>query len=247
MQNSLDEYMEKNNLNNTNELVESIISNIQGSFLKSQMGQAINNGIDMGLKTVLPEFLDDQILNLKNNLMQFGLGKGIKKSVEDAINLGKTTLGVINNNYESIEEAQKVIEKGGVLDQVSGLLDSAITGLKNNRVINTTIAKELKNQKNTIIKNIENNVEKTFTDQLNNIEKLDKYIANWKECFQNQDYSGMQKEYYKMNTVMKEIMPLEKVINNYNYVESLQNLIKNNGKNFDLSNEEFELAEKLFN
>lgn len=247
MYNSLDEYIEKNNLNNTNEVVESLLSDIQGSFLKSQIGQAINNGIDMGLRVAFPDLINDQVINLKNNIMQYGFADGIKQTIDDAITLGKTTLGVINNNYESIADAQKVIENGGVLDKVSGLLDSAITGLKNNKVINAATAKEIKSQKNTIIKNIENNVEKSFTDQINNIEKLEKYISNWKDYFQNQDYSGMQKEYYKMNTVMKDIMPLENVINDYRYVESLQNLIKNNGKNFELSNEEFELAEKLFN
>ena len=57
----------------------------------------------------------------------------------------------------------------------------------------------------------------------------------------------MQKEYYKMNTVMKEIMPLEKTINEYRYIENMQKLIKNNNKSFDLTEEQIELANKLFN
>ena len=40
-------------------------------------------------------------------------------------------------------------------------------------------------------------------------------------------------------------MPLENVITKAKVVENLHNLIKNNGKNFNLSKEELELANKL--
>ena len=55
----------------------------------------------------------------------------------------------------------------------------------------------------------------------------------------------MEKEYKKMKVQIKNIIPIENTIKNTRYIENLHNLIKNNGKDFDLSNEEIELAKKL--
>ena len=41
------------------------------------------------------------------------------------------------------------------------------------------------------------------------------------------------------------IIPIENTIKTTRYIENLHNLIKNNGKNFDVSDEEIELAKKL--
>ena len=55
----------------------------------------------------------------------------------------------------------------------------------------------------------------------------------------------MQKEYKKMEKIMSNLMPLEKTISEFRTIENLQTLIKNNGKNFNLSQEELELANIL--
>ena len=78
-------------------------------------------------------------------------------------------------------------------------------------------------------------------------QKMEKYIANWKNAYNSQDFSKMQREYNKMVKTMKELMPLENTINEYRTIENLQTLIKNNNKNFDLSDEALELANKLIN
>ena len=70
-------------------------------------------------------------------------------------------------------------------------------------------------------------------------------MTNWKEGFNSQDFSLMQKEYNKMVKVMDSLMPLENTLSEFRTIENLQSLIKNNGKNFDLSPEELELANKL--
>lgn len=70
---------------------------------------------------------------------------------------------------------------------------------------------------------------------------VDKYINNWKEFYSNKDFEGMQKEYKKMESELKQLIPIENTLKNARYVENLHNLIKNNGKNFDLTKEELEL------
>ena len=55
----------------------------------------------------------------------------------------------------------------------------------------------------------------------------------------------MEKEYKKIKTKLKELVPIENTINNARSIEILHNLIKNNGQNFNLTQEEIDLAKKL--
>ena len=55
----------------------------------------------------------------------------------------------------------------------------------------------------------------------------------------------MEKEYNKIEKEIKNLAPIEKIIDNVKIIENLHTLIKNNGQNFNLTKEEIELAEKL--
>ena len=55
----------------------------------------------------------------------------------------------------------------------------------------------------------------------------------------------MTKEYNKIKKQLDNIIPLENILKETREVEVVHNLIKNNGQNFDISNLEIELAEKL--
>jgi hypothetical protein len=46
---------------------------------------------------------------------------------------------------------------------------------------------------------------------------------------------------------MDSLMPLENTISEFRTIQNLQTLIKNNNKNFDLTPEALELANKLIN
>ena len=74
---------------------------------------------------------------------------------------------------------------------------------------------------------------------------MEKYINSWKEFFQNKDFSGMENEYKNIKTELKQLVPIENTINSARSIELLHNLIKNNGQNFNLTEEQIELAKKL--
>ena len=48
-----------------------------------------------------------------------------------------------------------------------------------------------------------------------------------------------------MKEKFKEIIPIEETIKKARTIETIHNLIKNNGKNFDLSQQQLDLAKKL--
>ena len=70
-------------------------------------------------------------------------------------------------------------------------------------------------------------------------------LPHGKENFEKKDFSGMEKEYKKIEKQLNNIAPIEKTINEAKTIMTLHNLIKNNGQNFNLSKEQLELAEKL--
>lgn len=217
----------------------------QKSFLETTLGKTINTAVDIGIRAILPEFVEEQVINIKDNLMNYGLKEGITKTIDDAVDLGKSAIGVITGNFENVSQMQRAIQSGGLIDGISSLLDTVVEKVRQAGLISNTVAKSIKQGKDIILNNVEKNIENTFNKQYEAIEYTNKYIDNWKNYFKEKDFVGMQREYNKIEKQLKTIAPIEKTINNIKTIEILHNLIKNNGKNFNLSQEQLELAEKL--
>ncbi len=235
-----------NNLNNYLEINNNIeLEKEQKNFLETALGKTINTGIDIGIRAVLPDYIEDQIIDIKDNLIKYGLKDGIKKSIDDAINLGKSAIGIVSGNFENISQMQEAVKSGGIIDNVSSLLDSVINRVQSKGLINSTVARTIKQGKNSILNNVEKNIENTFNNQIKAISYTEKYIDNWKNYFENKNFDGMEKEYKKIKQEIKSLVPIEKMINEARTIENLHNLIKNNGQDFNLTQEQIELAKKL--
>lgn len=235
---------ELNNEMNLSQNNEMIISD-QKNFLETALGKTINTGIDIGIKAIFPDFIDDQIINIKDNLITYGLKDGIKKTIDDAIDIGKSAIGIVTGNFENVSQMQEAVKSGGIIDGVSNLLDTVVNKARNSGLLNSTVAKTIKQGKDLILNNVENNIQKTFQKQTKSIDYIEKYINNWKNFYQNKDFDGMEREYNKLEKELKNVVPIEKTISNARIIENLHNLIKNNGKDFNLTEEEIELSKKL--
>ena len=140
---------------------------------------------------------------------------------------------------------QNAIKSGGLIDGISSLLDLTIENVRKAGLVNNNVAKNIKQGKNIILNNLESNISNTFSNQYKAIENTNKYILNWRNYYENKDFSGMEKEYNKIEKQLKNIAPIESTIKNARTIEVLHNLIKNNGQDFNLTKEQLELAEKL--
>lgn len=238
--------MELNNINLENNMDTEInLKKEQNHFLDTTIGKAVNTGLDIGLRAVLPDLIEEQIIEIKDNIFNYGLKEGLSKTVEEAINFGKSSLGIVTGNFESVSQMQLAVKNGGIIDSVSDLLDFAINKVEDKGLLNTNIASLIKKGKNTILNSIENNIEKNFTNQLTSIENLDSYIDNWKKYYEKQDFSNMDKQYKKIEKELSNIAPIESSINQAKIIENIHTYIKNNGQNFNLSETEMELLKKL--
>ena len=240
----------KNDLAINNEINLNNNSNIiayenQKNFLESTLGQVINGGINLGLRALLPDLIEDEVIQVKDSIITDGFKAGIKTAVDNAVELGKSFLGIFTGKFDNMSQVNEAIKKGGLIDSVSQVLDWGVDLAEDNNLINKNTASLIKKGKNTILNTVNNNIENSMSSQIESVEKIDSYISNWNEFYKNQDFTSMEKQYKKIEKELQNIMPLENVITKARVVENLHNLIKNNGKKFNLSNEEIELANKL--
>ena len=228
----------ENNFNNSLEIK-------QNNFLQSALGKAINNGINIGLRYLLPNWAEDKVIELKDNLLNYGLKDGISKTIQSVIDTGKSTIGIVTGNFENVNQINEAVKNGGIIDSVSEIFDSVLNKIYSSGKLNDTTFNLIKNGKNSILNNVEKNIESTLTSQITSSQRMEKYINSWKEYFQNKDFPGMDKEYKNIKTELKQLVPIENTINSARSIELLHNLIKNNGQDFKLTQEEIELANKL--
>lgn len=83
-------------LENNLDLKQSNLSNVtyekQKSFLESNLGQVINGGINLGLKAILPDVIEDEIIEIKDSIITDGFSAGIKTAIDNVVDMGKSVL-----------------------------------------------------------------------------------------------------------------------------------------------------------
>ena len=248
----MSELLEKNVIDmeqnlNTQELnqTELVTADEQKGFLDTTLGKVVNTAVDLGLRWVLPDFIENQIIDVKNSLITGGLKEGIDKAIDSAVEIGKSVTGIFTGKFENISQAQNAVKNGGIIDGISNALDSALSFSTKKGLIPSNIANMIRQGKNVILDNVSNNIENEFASQLNSIEKLGKYQNNWRNYYNEQDFEGMEREYQKIKEKLKEILPLETTLKQAREIENLHLLIKNNGHKFNLTQEQLELAGML--
>ena len=221
------------------------LGDLQENFLKTNWGEAINNAVDSGLKFILPDFIESEIIDIKNAFIKGGLIEGIKTTIDTTINKGKELLGMFTGNLENMTQAEAIMKNGGLIENVATLLDNIVDKVVKNNLLKESIGNLIKNGKESILNYAEKNIDKVNKEQVKKLKEIDTAIESWEEAFKNQDFKKMQNEYTKIENRIDDILPLEDIINKARKVENLHNLIKNNGKSFDLTEEQKELAEQL--
>ena len=221
------------------------IENEKNNFFNNTFGKTINYAIDIGLRAILPDLIENQVIDIKNSLLNNGLKTGIDTAIDSAVNFGKSTAGIFTGNFENIEQVKIAIGNGGIIDSISDVLDNVINSAYKKGYINRDIKNVIKNGKNVLLNNVSNNIKKELDEQVEYVKKLESEVSEWKEFYNNKDFDGMEKAYKRIEKQYEKIVPLENLINETKQVKVLHELIKNNGKNFNITEDEKRLAKKL--
>ena len=196
--------MEINNeiLSNNNELNLNknylTIEKQQKNFLDTTIGKIINNTLNVGLKIILPDLIEDQIIQIKDTIIKDGFKEGLNKTIDSAIDLGKSVIGIATGKFENITQVEKAVQKGGILDVTSNAIDTALKYANKKGKVPKEILKVVKNSKNLIIDNLSTNLEKALTEQIKSIENINRYSNNWNKYFKLKDFNKMDKECKKI-------------------------------------------------
>lgn len=221
------------------------IENEKNNFFNNTFGKTINYAIDIGLRAILPDLIENQVIDIKNSLLNNGLKTGIDTAIDSAVNFGKSTAGIFTGNFENIEQVKIAIGNGGIIDSISDVLDNVINSAYKKGYINRDIKNVIKNGKNVLLNNVSNNIKKELDEQVEYVKKLESEVSEWKEFYNNKDFDGMEKAYKRIEKQYEKIVPLENLINETKQVKVLHELIKNNGKNFNIVEDEKRLAKNL--
>lgn len=235
-----------NNLDINNSVeIENQLNSEQSSFLQSSLGQVINTAVDTGIKALLPDMIEDEVIKIKDTFINEGFSEAIKEVISTATNIGKSALGIITGKFDSISQAENALEKGGIIDGISNAIDFTLDKLKDIGIIPEGIINVIKAGKDTLLNTASKDIKNEFDNQVKNVNKLEKYNKSWRDSFDNKDIDGMEKYIKKIKNTLEKILPLENLISEAKQIENLHELVKNNGENFDLSQEQIELANIL--
>ena len=128
----------ENNINLENNNSNNVSLEEQKSFLETNLGQVINGGVDLGLKALLPDVIEDEIIEIKDSIITDGFSAGIKTAINNVVDMGKSVLGIFTGKFDNLSQVKSVIKDGGLIDSISDVLDWGINKAKKSGLIDKT-------------------------------------------------------------------------------------------------------------
>lgn len=228
------------------ELEKTIVnSNEQNNFLNSAFGKLVNSAIDIGIRYALPNFIENDVIDIKNVLFNNGLKEGVNAAIQKSIEIGKSAAGIITGNFESVNQIETAVKAGKMIDSVSNVLDRVVDKAERKGSLNSSVSTLIKKGKDIMLESLNTNLKNTLKEQSNGIEEIKKYSKIWKENLNNKNFEEMEKAFMKIEEKLNDLVPLEETIKTAREIEIIHNLIKNNGQNFNLTEDQIQTAINL--
>lgn len=220
------------------------LENCQQKFMQSNLYDIFNMALDTGIRIALPEIAENIVIDIKDSLLENGFKDGTKQIWDNLKEYGKSVLGIASGKFDSIEQVKLATKTGGTIDIISKIFDFALDKVVDNGKVSKGIKQKIKNQKNSIVKDIKSKISEDLDNQIKVVEKINDYNTKWYEQFEKKDLASMKNIYKNIQKNLNKILPLENIIKESRKIEILQNLVESTG-NFDITEEERELANVL--
>ena len=224
------------------ELIENLK---QTKDIKIDIGNLANTGLEFGLRAVLPDFIEDDIIDIKDKFIQEGFTEGVKETYEKVKDIGKSIQGIFTGKFESVEQVKRLIQTDGILDGTSEIIDKILKNLLNKKKISKSTYNLIKTGKKEIMNSLENELESYYKIDTYSLEKIEEYCQEWKENYFKGNYKEMQKSINKIKQRLDKNESIEKIIKQAREIEKIQKYIEEKGSIENLSESEKMLIEKI--
>ena len=226
---NLDLISEKN-LNNqlTNDMKNNEISKNQNDFIGNMFKNAINFGVDLGLKSLLPDLIEDQVIDIKNSILKGGFKEGVNTLVKKVNEFKNSITGIFTGNFNNIEEIHTVTKQGGIIKTVSKGLSKGIDAGVKSGAIPKSIGGILKAGKTTMLNEFSNSLESQMRKEIQKFDILNDLNKKWYDALDQRDFDKMTKYTEKISVLSKDLVKFSNIIEETKKIEELHNFIKEN-------------------
>ena len=232
---NLDLISEKN-LNNqlTNDIKNNKISKNQNDFIGNMFKNAINFGVDLGLKSLLPDLIEDQVIDIKNSILEGGFKEGVNTLMKKVNEFKNSITGIFTGNFNNIQEINTATKQGGIIKTVSKGLSKGIDAGVKSGIIPKSIGGILKAGKTTMLNEFSNSLESQMRKEIQKFDTLNDLNKKWYDALDQRDFDKMTKYTEKISALSKDLVKFSNIINETKKIEKLHNFIKENNS-FDFA------------
>ena len=191
--------------NISNELNNNIDIEVkQNNFLETTIGKAINTGLNIGVRYLLPDLIEDEVIQIKDSILNNGIKEGLRTAIESATKLGKSALGIVTGKFENVNQMQTAVKSGGIVDSVQNLINTAVNKFVDSGKINFSVGNTIKKGTDVLLSNVTKNIENELKKGQVKVIKVDK------------DNNEVKLEGVEFEVLDENDKVLEKIITNEN-------------------------------
>ena len=165
-----------------------LIQNLNEININKIIPEVANHALDLGLKTVLPSFLENDVIKIKDAFLQNGFASGLEEAKEKAEEIYQNIKGVFTGEFDSLGEIKKLLQKNGIINTASMLTDKILNTILDAGIINDTTYNLIKSGKNAILNILGNDLNTYLKIDEYDLEKMQTQIEEWKQSYKNLDY-----------------------------------------------------------
>lgn len=197
-------------------------------FFGGVFKNALNFGVDLGLKALLPDLIEDQVIDIKNSILEGGFKEGVNTLIKKVNEFKNSITGIFTGNFNNIEEIHTATKQGGIIKTVSkGLSKGIDAGVKSGAILKS-VGSIIKSGKTTILNEFNSSLESQMKKEIKKFDTLNDLNKKWYDALDKRDFDKMTKYTEKISELSKDLVKFSNIIEETKKIEELHNFIKEN-------------------